>query len=188
MRSSRPVGEVPRKEIRRLNREWRREGFVVSTDKSRLDVGVVHTFLSSSYWAAGIPEEEVARSIEHSLCFGLYGAGGEQVGFARVITDYTFLAYLADVFVLDSHRGRGLGKWLVEAVTSHPELRGIRKWMLATGDAHELYRKYGFSVPQQPEMLMEKVSVPAWLSREDEVRGAIAPGRANAQRIQGGSS
>jgi GNAT superfamily N-acetyltransferase len=134
--------------------ELRRGEYLISTDKSRLDLGVVHDFLSTSYWAVGVPLEVVERSIENSLVFGVYG-GEEQVGFARVVTDYATFAYLADVFVLESHRGRGLGKWLIEAVVSHPDLRGLRRWMLATGDAHELYRKYGFAGLGRPEIFME---------------------------------
>ena len=137
-----------------MSRELRRGEYLISTDKSRLDLGVVHDFLSTSYWAVGVPLEVVERSIENSLVFGVYG-GEEQVGFARVVTDYATFAYLADVFVLESHRGRGLGKWLIEAVVSHPDLRGLRRWMLATGDAHELYRKYGFAGLGRPEIFME---------------------------------
>jgi GNAT superfamily N-acetyltransferase len=134
--------------------ELRRGEYLISTDKSRLDLGVVHDFLSTSYWAVGVPLEVVKRSIENSLVFGVY-EGEEQVGFARVVTDYDTFAYLADVFVLESHRGRGLGRWLIEAVVSHPDLRGLRRWMLATGDAHELYRKYGFAGLGRPEIFME---------------------------------
>jgi GNAT superfamily N-acetyltransferase len=134
---------------------WRRDGYLVSTDRSRLDLEVIHGYLSSSYWAAGVPEEVVRRSIEDSLCFGVY-RGEEQVGFARVITDRATFAYLADVFVLEGHRGRGLGRWLVEVVLSHPELRGLRRWMLATRDAHELYRRYGFAELGRPGIFMER--------------------------------
>jgi GNAT superfamily N-acetyltransferase len=137
-----------------MTRELRRGEYLISTDKSRLNLGVVHDFLSTSYWAVGVPLEVVERSIENSLVFGVY-EGEEQVGFARVVTDYATFAYLADVFVLESHRGRGLGKWLIEAVVSHPNLRGLRRWMLATGDAHELYRKYGFAGLGRPDIFME---------------------------------
>ena len=104
--------------------------------------------------AAGVPEDVVRRSVENSLVFGVY-RGEEQVGFARVVTDYATFAYLADVFVLEAHRGRGVGKWLIEVVLSHPDLRGLRRWMLATGDAHELYRKYGFAELARAEIFME---------------------------------
>jgi len=137
-----------------MTRELRRGEYLISTDSSRLDLGVVHDFLSTSYWAVGVPLEVVERSIENSLVFGVY-EGEEQVGFARVVTDYATFAYLADVFVLESHRGRGLGKWLIEAVVSHPDLQELRRWMLATGDAHELYRKYGFAGLGCPEIFME---------------------------------
>jgi GNAT superfamily N-acetyltransferase len=123
---------------------WRRGEYVISTDRSRLDLDAVHAYLSEeAYWSPGVPRAVVERSIEHSLNFGLY-RGDEQVGFARVVTDYATFAWLADVFVLREHRGAGLGKWLVETAVSHPELRGLRRWILATGDAHELYARFGF--------------------------------------------
>jgi GNAT superfamily N-acetyltransferase len=134
--------------------EWRRGEYLISTDRSRLNLGIIHDFLSTSYWAAGVPEDVVRRSVENSLVFGVY-RGEEHVGFARVVTDYATFAYLADVFVLEAHRGRGVGKWLIEVVLSHPDLRGLRRWMLATGDAHELYRKYGFTELARAEIFME---------------------------------
>ena len=135
--------------------EWRREGYLVSTDPGRLNLGVIHSFLKGSYWARGMPLEVVGRSVENSLCFGLY-RGEEQVGFARVVTDRATFAYLADVFVLEGYRGRGLGKWLMEVVLSHPDLRDLRRWMLATADAHGLYRGYGFRELGSPEIFMER--------------------------------
>ena len=138
-----------------MSRRWRRDGYLISIDRSLLDLRFVHGYLKTSYWAAGVPEEVVRRSVENSLCFGVY-SDEEQVGFARVVTDRATFAYLADVFVLEEHRGRGLGKWLVEVVLSHPELRGLRRWMLATRDAHELYRKYGFAELGRPEIFMER--------------------------------
>ena len=135
--------------------EWRREGYLVSTDPGRLNLGVIHSFLKGSYWARGVPLEVVGRSVENSLCFGLY-RGEEQVGFARVVTDRATFAYLADVFVLEGYRGRGLGKWLMEVVLSHPDLRDLRRWMLATADAHGLYRGYGFRELGSPEIFMER--------------------------------
>lgn len=138
-------------------REWRRGEYVVSTDGSRLDLDVVHGYLKWSYWAEGVPFDVVRRSVENSLVFGMY-RGAEQVGFARVVTDHATFAYLADVFVLEEHRGQDLGKWLVETVLSHPELQGLRRWMLATRDAHELYRKYAFTGLGDPEIFMEKKS------------------------------
>lgn len=138
-----------------MNGEWRRDGYVISTDASRLDLRTVHDFLKASYWAAGVPFEVVERSVENSLVFGVY-SGAEQVGFARVVTDCATFAYLADVFVLEAHRGRGLGEWLMETVFSHPGLQGLRRWMLATRDAHELYRRHGFDGLQNPEIFMER--------------------------------
>ena len=136
-------------------REWTRGEYTISTDPKRLDIDIIHGFLVGSYWAEGRTRERVAQSIEHSLPFGLYH-GEEQVGFARVLTDYVVLAFLADVFVLETHRGRGLGAWLVEVATSLPELRPIRRWLLGTRDAHDLYRKFGFTEPK-PGVLMERV-------------------------------
>lgn len=137
------------------NIEWAREHFIVTTDPARLDLNVVVGFLSSSYWAAGIPFEKVARSVANSLCFSLLD-GERQVGFARVISDYATIAYLGDVFILPSHRGQGLSKWLVECVIAHPELQGLRRWLLATRDAHGLYRHYGFTPLASPELFMER--------------------------------
>ena len=136
-------------------REWHRDDYVISTDRSRLDLDVIHRFISSSYWAPGRSRERVVRAIENSMPFGLYH-GDEQVGFARVITDYVVLAFLSDVFVLENHRGKGLGTWLVDVVTSQPELQSVRRWLLGTRDAHWLYRQFGFEEPK-PGRLMEKV-------------------------------
>jgi GNAT superfamily N-acetyltransferase len=122
--------------------EWRHGAYLMTTDRERLDLERIHGFLESSYWAAGIPAQAVRRSVENSLAFGVF-KGGEQVGFARVVTDYATFAYLADVFVLEPHRGRGLAKWMMEVVFSHPELQGLRRWILATRDAHGLYRRCG---------------------------------------------
>lgn len=130
---------------------------VVTTDRSRLDLEVIHGFLTSCYWAKGIPREAVARSMEHSLCFGAFD-DGRQVGFARVISDCTTFAYICDVFALESHRGRGVGKSLMTAILSHPELQGLRRWTLFTRDAHGLYRQFGFGAPAHPERLMEVVA------------------------------
>lgn len=136
--------------------EWKRDGFTISTEKERLDREAIHGFLSESYWARGIPREVVDRSIENSMCFGLYD-GERQVGFARVISDIATFGYLADVFVVESHRGRGIATWFMETVLSHPGFRGIRRWMLVTRDAHGLYRKVGFDVLSRPERIMEKL-------------------------------
>lgn len=136
--------------------EWKRDSFTISTEKAKLDREAIHAFLTESYWARGIPRETVDRSIENSLCFGLYD-GDRLVGFARVISDRATFGYLADVFVLESHRGRGLATWFMETVMSHPDLRGIRRWMLVTRDAHGLYRKVGFTDLSHPARIMEKL-------------------------------
>ena len=136
--------------------EWTRDAFTISTEKGKLDRDAIHEFLRGSYWAAGIPREVVDRSIENSLCFGLYEED-RLVGFARVISDCATFGYLSDVFVLESHRGRGLATWFMETVLSPPDLQGIRRWMLATRDAHGLYRKVGFTELSKPERIMEKL-------------------------------
>lgn len=122
--------------------EHRRDSYLISTDRARLDLGAIQEYLSCSYWAQGRSLATIEASIEHSLCFGLY-AGEQQVGFARVVTDYATFGWLCDVYVLESHRGRGLGKWLVRCVVAHPALRELKIFLLATSDAHELYRRYG---------------------------------------------
>ena len=136
--------------------EWKKDGFTVSTDREKLDRDAIHRFLAGSYWARGIPRDIVDRSIENSVCFGLY-AEDKMIGFARVISDAATFGYLSDVFVLPSHRGRGLATWFMEVVMGHPDFRGIRRWMLATADAHGLYRKVGFTQLSKPERIMEKL-------------------------------
>src|SRR4030088_60663 len=135
--------------------EHRRGEYLISTDRARLELHVNHGFLTNSYWAKGIPREVVARSIEHSLCFGIYHATGVQVGFARVVSDFATVAYLGDVFVLETHRGRGLSKWLMECVMHHPALQNLRRWILLTRDAHGLYSQFGFTPIEMPERYME---------------------------------
>ena len=140
--------------------------FLISTDRARLDLDVIHGFLTNCYWAKGIPREVVRRSIEHSLCFGVYDGSGlareardaavAQVGFARVISDFATMAYVGDVFVLDTHRGRGLGGWLMESITQHPALQNLRRWILTTRDAHGLYARVGFTPVKSPERFMER--------------------------------
>lgn len=148
--------------------ELERDGRRISTDPALLDIDLVHGWLSrESYWAAGIPRAVVVDAIAHSLCFGLYGGDNRQLGFARVVTDRATFAYLCDVFVLGSERGQGLGKWLVEAVQSHPALAGVRRFMLATRDAHALYASCGFSPLGAPEKFME-------INRPDIYRAAAA--------------
>lgn len=129
--------------------------YTISTDPQRLDLDVIHENLDRSYWAAGRPRELVARSLRHSLCFGLY-RGDTQVGLARVVSDYATFAWLADVFVLEEHRGQGLAKWLIATVVAHPDLAGLRRFMLATRDAHGLYSQYGFTPLATPERVMER--------------------------------
>jgi len=143
-------------------REWRRDEYVIRTDPRRIDVEFVHAFLTESYWAKGIPLDAVRRSIENSLPFGLSfdasaGRGGRErpIGFARVITDYVTFGYLADVFVIEEFRGRGLSRWLMETVIAHPDLQGFRRWVLLTRDAHGLYAKFGFAALKQPDRYME---------------------------------
>lgn len=127
----------------------------VTTDRARLDVALIHRYLSEeSYWAKGIPRERLERAIANSLCFGAF-EDGMQVGFARVVTDRATFAYLADVFVLPSHRGRGISKTIMEAVRTHPDLQGLRRWHLSTLDAHGLYEQYGFRALSMPERHME---------------------------------
>ena len=128
---------------------------VISNDKSLLDPALIHRFLSErSYWAKGVPRETVDRSIEHSLCFGIYRAG-RQIGFARVITDGATFAWLADVFVIEEERGKGLSKRLVATVLRHPHLQGLRRFLLGTWDAHGLYAQFGFEPIKRPERFME---------------------------------
>jgi GNAT superfamily N-acetyltransferase len=140
--------------------EWTRDGYLISTDRARIDRAAVHAFLTHAYWSVGVPREVVDRSIEGSLCFGLYAPDGSQAGFARAVTDYATYGYLADVYVLEPHRGRGLATWLVETVLAHPELQALRRWVLFTADAHELYRRLGFGPAQTPERYMELVRDP----------------------------
>lgn len=138
--------------------EIKRNDYTISTDPSRLDLPWIHNFLASdAYWSRGIPFDVFEKSVANSLCFGLY-VKDQQIGFSRVVSDLSTFAYLADVFVAPEHRQRDLGKWLVECILNHPELQGLRRWMLATRDAHGLYRKCGFSPLRHPENLMEMLA------------------------------
>ncbi|MHC1700620.1 MAG: GNAT family N-acetyltransferase [Humidesulfovibrio sp.] len=151
---------------------WSRDGYTVTDDRAALDTEVVFGFLSESYWAKGIPRETCLRSLENSLCFGLLH-GGQQAGFCRVVTDRATFAYLADVFVLPEHRGRGLGKWLVACVLAHPELQGLRRFLLATLNAHGLYSQVGFAPMSRPELFMEIVR--SYDARPDCCGGGCKP-------------
>ena len=135
--------------------EWIKDGYLVSTDKSKIDVETVHHFLSHSYWAENIPLDIVRKSIENSLCFGMYHEE-KLVGFARAISDFATFAYLADVFILPEERGKGLSKWLIGIILEHPQLQGLRRFTLATRDAHSLYAQFGFSLFDKPERWMQK--------------------------------
>ena len=135
--------------------EYKKDNYTISTDKQKLDITTIHNFLTASYWSSGISLEKVKRSVEHSLCFGLYD-GNKQIGFARVVTDYTLFGYLADVFVIEEYRGKGLSTWLMECVVNHPEIKDLRGWMLATKDAHGLYEKFGFKLIEDPGKYMTK--------------------------------
>jgi GNAT superfamily N-acetyltransferase len=156
--------------------------YVASSDRARIDVAAVHAFLASSYWAEGIPIEVVRRSIEHSLCFGVYH-GERQVGFARAITDRATYAYLADVYVLDAHRGRGLARLLMECVMAHPALQGLRRFSLVTRDAHGLYERFGFAPVEDTGWHMEirrtglyRAGAPGAPGARDDGTGGAPPG------------
>ena len=132
------------------------DDYEISTDQQRLDIPAMHAYLTCSYWSAGIPLATVERAARNSLCFGLYEkAGGKQVGLTRVVTDHATFAYLCDVYVLEEHRGRGLGKFMMRTVMSHPALTGARRTMLGTRDAHGLYRQFGFADAIGSKVLME---------------------------------
>ena len=136
--------------------------FEISTDKARLDIDVIHRFLSEeSYWANRRSIEQTKTAIENSVCFGVY-FGERQIGFSRVVSDKATFAYIGDVFVLDEFRGRGLSKSLMSAMLEHPELQGLRRWVLATKDAHGLYEKFGFSLMKFPERWMELPATDAY--------------------------
>ena len=142
--------------------EWTRGDYVVTTNPSDQDIEVIHGFLAQSYWAKGIPKETVKKSLNGALCFALLYQG-RQIGFARVISDFATIAYLGDVFVLAEHQGQGLSKWLMDCIVAHPELQGMRRWLLATSDAHGLYEKYGFTPLKQPSAFMERHNASVYL-------------------------
>lgn len=152
--------------------------YFVSADKSLLDIETIHGFLTNSHWAKGIGRDLVEKSIRHSLCFGVYeiqnDGSTKQVGFARVISDFATFAYLSDVFVLETHRGNDLSKLLLGEIMKHPDLQGLRRWMLVTTYARGLYERFGFSAPAHPEKIME-IFVPNLYEKEAELLGAIQP-------------
>ncbi|MCK6261680.1 GNAT family N-acetyltransferase [Vibrio sp. ZSDE26] len=131
------------------------QGYRISTQSNEMDIDVIHSFISTSYWAKGIPKATMQKAIDHSLCFGVFDENQNQIGFARTITDYTTYAYLADVFILEHHRGKGLSKWLINTVLEHPDLQGLRRIVLATRDAHGLYAQNNFKPLSTPENMME---------------------------------
>ena len=144
------------------NYEWQNGEFTVSTDRNRLQLDAIHKFLSEeSYWARERSREQTATAIKNSLPFGVY-KGENQIGFARVVTDYATFAYLGDVYILPEYRGQGLSKWLMETILNHPDLQGFRRWILATKDAHTLYEKFGFSGLKVPERWMERTAPNAY--------------------------
>ena len=149
--------------------DWHRGEYAISTEKARIDSAFVHDFLSRSYWAKNIPFETVQRSIENSLCFGLYEAE-KLIGFARVVTDSATFAYLCDVFVIENKRGRGLSKWLMETILAHPELQNLRRWLLATKDAHGLYSQFDFTPLDAPEVFMQRHAPDVYFSADMKVK------------------
>lgn len=140
----------------------KRDNFEIDDDRSRLDIDAIYDFLlNESYWARNRSREQTETAIENSICFGVYD-GGRQIGFARVVTDKATFAYLGDVYILDEYRGKGLSKWLMQKIVDHPELQGLRRWVLATKDAHGLYEKYGFHEFVHPERWMERPAPDAY--------------------------
>ena len=148
--------------------EWRQGEYTIITDDALLDFAFVHDFLSCSYWAKDIPPKTVRRSIENSLCFGLFEAE-KQIGFVRVVTDSATFAYLCDVFVIEEYRGRGLSKWLMETILAHPKLQNLRRWLLATKDAHGLYSQFDFTPLDAPEIFMQRHAPDVYFPAKKEV-------------------
>jgi len=140
-----------------MHQEYHNGNFMVSSDPGKLDIEAIHAFLSKeSYWAKGIPKEIMIRAIENSLCFGVY-ENSKQIGFARIITDHATYAYLCDVYILETHRGKGLAKWLMRMIMAYPSIQGLRRITLVTRDAHGLYGQFGFTALNRPEGYMELV-------------------------------
>jgi GNAT superfamily N-acetyltransferase len=134
---------------------WTKDSFTISDEPERLRLEVIVEYLARAYWSNQRPRAVIEKSLKHSLCFGVY-ENQTQIGFARVVTDHATFAYLADVFVLETHRGHGLGKWLVQTILEHPDLQGLRRWILATRDAHGLYAPFGFIALENPDRYMTK--------------------------------
>jgi GNAT superfamily N-acetyltransferase len=134
--------------------ETHRDPFTISTDPARLDLDAICDFLKRAYWANTRPRERTERALQNSLVFGVYD-GDRQIGLARVVSDYSVFAYLCDVFIHEDYRAHGLGKWLIQTILEHPDLRDVRRWLLATQDAHELYKKFGFVSIEEPERWMQ---------------------------------
>ena len=142
--------------------EWIKGEFLISTDKGKLDIDIIQSFLANdSYWAQTRTLDQTKTAIENSICFGVYH-GERQIGFARVVSDQATFAYIGDVFVLEAHRGNGLSKWLMQVIIDQPDMQGLRRWLLATRDAHGLYEKYGFTELKHPERWMEKPAPDAY--------------------------
>jgi|SRR5271154_4479202 len=149
---------------------WYKEKFIISDEKNKLHAEYIHNYLSNkSYWAENIPLETVKKSIEGSICFGMYEKENEkQIGFARVVTDKATFAYLADVFIDEDYRGKGLSKWLMEVIMSYHELQGLRRWMLGTRDAHSLYEKFGFEALENPKRVMHIYNAGVYKKQTDD--------------------
>ncbi len=147
---------------------WEKEGFIISDDKNLLNVDYVHDYISNkSYWAKNIPIEIVRKSIDGSICFGLYEKE-KQIGFARIVSDKATFAYLADVFIDENYRGKGLSKWLIEVIINHHDLQGLRRWMLGTRDAHKLYEKFGFTAIEELNRFMHKHNPDPYSGKENK--------------------
>jgi GNAT superfamily N-acetyltransferase len=135
--------------------EAQKDDYTISTDPARLDIDAIAAMLTRAYWAQGRTREMIVRYVQHSLVFGIYH-GEKQIGLARIVSDYTTFAWLCDVFIHEDHRGKGLGKWLMETIHSHPDLQGLRRWLLATRDAHGLYEQFGWTSLDNPTRWMNK--------------------------------
>lgn len=144
--------------------KYNKNDFTISTNKRKIDIFETHRFLTNSYWAKGIPLSAVKEQIKNSLCFGVY-IDKAQIGYARVITDYVSLAYLCDVFIIENYRGKGISKILMEEILNHPKLKDVKSWMLATKDAHGLYKKYGFEPLEEPSKYLRKNKFKNWNDR-----------------------